>query len=238
MADLTLRIHILCDAYVVKLNDLHDDFVHTRMLWVTLQVRVRRYSENPRVTNPITGNAIEGVALAGKASGSLDRLRNRSFKDIVVQLELFTAELLRAWLFESPLLMSEKALNIATLLKSKSLVDAQQAAIREAVDSTLTDKMYGRPDKWFNYLRKNLGVKFDAQDEAAYVEMKARRDVLEHQSGIVEATYLEKAKAFARYRIGDQVKLANRDIDEAYRLILALVRKSTTDAIAKSMSSS
>jgi hypothetical protein len=169
MADLSSEIRNLNGVYGHNLGDLHDDFTHIRMLWRDLQARVEHGNESPSASNPITGTIVEGTALAAKAPASLERLRTRSFKDIVAQLELFTAELLRIWLFANPALMSEKALTLETLLSSTSLVEAQAAAVNEAVESTIADKMYGRPEKWFNYLRKNLGAQFSAEDGLALI---------------------------------------------------------------------
>ncbi|HZK79790.1 MAG TPA: hypothetical protein VFC46_01960, partial [Humisphaera sp.] len=207
MATLKREIQNLHDAYMRKLAELHDDFVHTRMLWNHLRARVQHFNENPIVRNATTGSVTAGVDLAAKAVGSLDRLRERTFKDIVAQFELFTDELLRQWLMGKPTLLSEKTLNIATLLKCSSLGEAQAAAIREAVESTISGLMYGRPDKWFNCLRKNLALRSDAKDEASFIEMKARRDILEHNHGIVEATYREKAKSAAKFNVGDRLQV-------------------------------
>ena len=93
--------------------------------------------------------------------------------------------------------------------------------------------MYGRPDKWFNYLKKNLGAQFLVQDESSFIEMKARRDVLEHNNGIVEVTYREKAKAAAKFDLGSLVKLTEQDIDEAHHLIQRLITDAGVSVIAR-----
>lgn len=203
------------------------------MLWRGLQVRVLRHKKKLRVHNPITKSILDGVQLASRAPTSVQRLTKRSFKDIVAKFEHFVAELLQMWLVENPDLISEKALNVATLLASKTLLEAQTAAKREAVESSVADKMYGRPDKWFNYLKSKLGAEFDADDKGLFIEMKARRDVLEHSNGIVEATYLEKAEDFAKYRLGDQVRLSGQDVDEAYQLVSRLIRNIAESVVAK-----
>lgn len=232
MADLTTRIRLLWADYGRKLDDLHDDFVYTRMLWRSVQVRVQRHKRKLSVRNRVTNSVVDGAQLAGKARESVRRLKSRSFKDIVAQFELFVAELLREWLASRPELLAEKALNVGTLLASQTLAEAQAAAVREAIDATIADRMYGRPDKWFNYLKKNVGVYFDAADESSFVEMKARRDVLEHHDGIVEATYVDKAKAAARYAVGEPIQLADEDVDEAFRLTRRLVQHVTASAVA------
>lgn len=78
----------------------------------------------------------------------------------------------------------------------------------------------------------NLGAQINASDESSFVEMKARRDVLEHNSGIIEATYQEKSKAAAKYKLGEQLRLTDGDVNEAYELVQRLINKTTADAIA------
>ena len=93
--------------------------------------------------------------------------------------------------------------------------------------------MYGRPDKWFNYLKKNVGAQFAAAEESSFIEMKARRDVFEHNNGAVEAIYREKAKTAAKYQVGDQVQIISRDVDEAYELTQRLIQTLSAFAMAK-----
>jgi hypothetical protein len=231
--DLTADIRVLADAYLRKLDELHDDYVYTRRLWRSLQVQVLRHGRKLSIENPVTRSKVDGMQLAAKARDAVARLRNRTFKDLVAQFELFVAELLRAWLATYPDLLSKKAINVATLLASQNLAQVQAAAVREAVESTIMDKMYGRPEKWFNYLKEVLDVRFAAADEASFVEMKARRDVLEHNGGIVEAAYLEKAKAAARHRLGDRIQLADPDVDETLRVTSQLISQVAVSAITK-----
>jgi hypothetical protein len=232
--NLATDLEAIRDSYLRKLNELHDDYVHTRTLWRSVQVRVQRHKRKLRIQNPITGSTIDGGQLAGKARDSVQRLKNRSFKEIVTQFELFVGEVLRVWLPSHPELITEKALNVGTLLASRTLAEAQHAAIQEAVESTVADKMYGRPDRWFNYLRKLFAVQVDAANELSFVEMKARRDVLEHNDGIVEATYREKAKGAVKYNVGDRVQLSDQDVNDAFQRTGNLIRQVADSAVAKS----
>jgi hypothetical protein len=43
--DLITAIETLRDNYLMKLAEVHDDYVHTRMLWRSLQVRVQRHNK-------------------------------------------------------------------------------------------------------------------------------------------------------------------------------------------------
>ena len=60
--------------------------------------------------------------------------------------------------------------------------------------------------------RVNLGCPDEAQ-RAFLCEVKAARDILEHNRGVVGPDYVVKAGAFARYVVGDVLQ-----IDEPYLL--------------------
>jgi hypothetical protein len=131
----------------------------------------------------------------------------------------------------NPSLFEEKALNVKTLLGCQSLQEAKAAAIAEAIDSSIAERMYGKPEKWFNYLRRNLEAQFVPAEESSFIEMKARRDVLEHHGGLVGAVYLEKARTGAKYGIGDRVEITTPDIDEANAVAHHLMTSVAASAI-------
>jgi hypothetical protein len=53
--------------------------------------------------------------------------------------------------------------------------------------------------------------------------MKARRDVLEHHGGIVDASYEDKAGGAAKLRPGDKIDLVEQDVDGAFTLTRDLI---------------
>jgi hypothetical protein len=67
MPDLTSDVQTLRDRYLRSLEDLHDDYAYTRMLWRTMLVRVQRHNESFSVHNPTTGSVTDGTTLAQKA---------------------------------------------------------------------------------------------------------------------------------------------------------------------------
>jgi hypothetical protein len=232
MPDLAETIGALADRSTTALLDLHDDYVCTRMSWSDMLVRVARYGENPTIVNPITGSSVDGVVLAFKARTSIQRLRIRVYKDLISQFEIFIGELIRVWLTGNPQSLQGRSITVETILSSKDLAALKAAAIEEAVAAVISDKLFGRPEKWFNYLKSVVGAKVGAfaNDQLSFSEFKARRDALEHHDGKIESAYLEKAKAAARYKLGDMVEISEANVDEAYELIRSLVL-STADAV-------
>ena len=73
----------------------------------------------------------------------LRRLNERSFKEMLALFELFLSDLLRLWLTAHVALVEGKALTIRTLFASSSLQDLREAALQEAVESTILKRAYG-----------------------------------------------------------------------------------------------
>jgi hypothetical protein len=236
MPDLEQIIGQLTDRALAALRELHDDYVCTRMLWRDMFVRVTRYDENPTIVNSVTGNTVDGVALAFNARLSMRRMRIRAYKDLVVQYELFLAELIRVWLAKHTQSLSGKSVTIGTILSTGDLAAVQAAAIEEAIQAAISDKLFGRPEKWFNYLRTLFGSEggIVQSRQVDFGELKARRDVLEHHDGKVESIYIDKAKTASKYAAGDVVEITNADVDEAYSLVRDLIVE-TKDWVLRSM---
>jgi hypothetical protein len=72
----------------------------------------------------------------------------------------------------------------------------------------------------------NLGCP-DENRRGALSEMKATRDVLEHNRGRVGPDYLEKAGALGRYAVGDVVQ-----IDEPYLMQCLALMRDVVEAMA------
>src|SRR5207248_552162 len=90
----------------------------------------------------------------------------------------------------------------------------RDAILGGVVERVVRELAYRRPAHWFRFLdnRVNLGCP-DENQRGALAEVKAARDVLEHNRGLVGPDYIDKAGAFARYAVGDFVQ-----IDEPYLL--------------------
>jgi hypothetical protein len=214
---------------VRRLNDLHDDYEQTRKLWKMLRADVQRYGKHVTFHNPMTGTRADAVQLAARTGAVLRRLNEQTFKDVIAQFELFASDLLRIWLTAHVALIEGKALSIKTLFGSTSLQDVRQAALQEAVESTILKRAYGRPADWFRYLGEVLDRPVvSANDVNEFTEMKATRDVLEHAGGVANATYREKSGRNARGTVGAALEVGDAYHTAAFQLIRRIV-----DAIAK-----
>lgn len=232
MADLANEISDLRDNSLSILNELHDDYIHTKKLWRTVQIRVARYGESFSFHNQVTGRRYDAIALAARAGGSIRRLNERTFKDIVGQFELFFVELLKLWLVSHPDLLEEKALDVGTLLKAVSLSDAQTSAIEEAAASTVLKKAYAKPADWMRYINRIFKTTvISDSDSRMFSEIKATRDLLEHARGIVNTTYLEKASVLARGVLGDPIEIDTSYHKSAFQFVRDKISDLATAAV-------
>jgi hypothetical protein len=103
------------------------------------------------------------------------------------------------------------------------------AAILDAlIERTLRDMTYERPEKWFRYLDSRVGLGYpDPSERARLSEMKAARDCLEHNRGVINRDYLDKAGTAARFAEGQLVR-----IDEPYLMACFALLRGVVEATA------
>ena len=88
----------------------------------------------------------------------------------------------------------------------------------------LNELKYDRPTAWFDYLNKVVHLGCPTKDEIERIaEMKAGRDLLIHNSGIVNKTYLDKAGTKARFAVGDKLVIDRRYFEGCWRLAKKVV---------------
>lgn len=112
----------------------------------------------------------------------------------------------------------------------------RDAILRHEIDRVVRSLSYKSMDDWFSYLERRLTLGYPTETEKAKLkEMKAARDVLEHNRGVVNHEYLSKTESFSRYADGDEIQ-----IDEPYLLscfeLLQQVVKSMTGAVIQAIS--
>ncbi len=110
----------------------------------------------------------------------------------------------------------------------------RDSILRAVVDRELDRLKYRRVAAWFDYLEKraHLGTPSAGQIERL-TEMKASRDILVHNRGIVNSTYLSKAGTRARHAEGDRLEITGPYLRECWELIAEIVGETSESAIAK-----
>jgi hypothetical protein len=210
----------LADQVLDQVDEAREFYVHSRQAWRLVQKLA------------VKGQPVGIVDLATKRHLSPGELKSRTQKYVSVQLaesmlrvlstllEDWILGLIRLWLTTYPEDMDQNFDPATGQRRSKKQEEVQvplsrllhlrdcTAIFGGLIERVVRDFTYERPDKWFRYLdsRLSLGCP-DATQRAKLYEMKAARDCLEHNRGMINRDYLNKAGIAARYAEGDFVQI-------------------------------
>jgi len=142
---------------------------------------------------------------------------------VVSQLESFLFETLRLIMLAYPqkLKINVKGLEIDRAVSLDALLgkDDIKAVLEEIVESRIVSISYANPRTYLEFIGKLAGI--DVEDEAFddYLEIKATRDLLIHNSGLVNAVYRVKVGKMARGEMGEAVQIDQEYFDHCVATI-------------------
>lgn len=112
---------------------------------------------------------------------------------------------------------------------------AREDVIRRFVALKCEGLMFGKPAEYLEKASKVLSIELDAELVKDFIEIKASRDIIIHNSGVINKLYVEKAGERRRGEVG-----ADLVIDHAYfRHVIVTLKKlsgsiqSKTEAVYK-----
>jgi hypothetical protein len=218
-------IEALANRTLSSLDAGHDYYTYTKRVWRVFQDVVesgRKFG----FRNPTTGTQVDEQALLTRAAHyTTEYLASSTFQHFVSLFEDFLFELMRYWLAAYPASLSKKQVEMESVLNCAD----KTAIILTVVDRELNELKYGRLADWFVYLERLAKLNCPTSDEIQRLaEIKASRDILVHNNGFANATYVAKAGNYARKREGEKL-----EIPEQYHLASwEAIRKAVTDASA------
>jgi hypothetical protein len=164
------------------------------------------------------------------ATNYLDLL---AFRHSVSLFEAFLFDLLRLLVRSHPERLSgKKRVDVSEILSFNSL----ESLVVHLIDRELNEVRYKRVSEWFDYLQNSIGIECPTQDEIDQIaEIKASRDILEHNSGIVNEIYAEKAGELARFDVGEQLGVPPNYFTNSWCLMRKLVND-IADAVVDRLS--
>jgi hypothetical protein len=223
-------IHVLSDRTLSALAASHDYYTYTRRVWRLLQQIVK---EGRKFTfrNLTTGTRVDEKVLLGRAQLYVtDYLMSSTFLHFVSLFEEFFFEFLRFWLVAYPGSLSKKQVEMSTVLKAPD----KSAVVFHVVDKELNELKYERVSDWFAYLERLTRLGCPTADEIErLVEIKASRDILVHNRGIANTTYVAKAGSWARGGVGELLEISEQYHRASWETIDKVVRDISTAAIVK-----
>lgn len=212
---LAKRIYKLQNRLVRELNDAHIFLEQARPLLTEAKSRFERSSTADR--RYYVPSVTPRRAFAQRTDAELreiyDRYLTRGlFEAFLVSsiagFEAFVGDVLYQFLLEYPLRLGEKVVGVPKCSDIPA-VDLARAPDKEqlltrVIDEHVSNVLRQRPSLYMGYLVNIVGVKNDASFRDFY-EVAATRDLLVHNSSIVNSLYLEKAGSKARGLEGESV---------------------------------
>jgi hypothetical protein len=234
------EIRGLADRIVARLEEAREFYVHSRQAWRLVR-RLARKGRPVGIVDLATKRPLPSGNLESRVERYVTvRLAESTFRVLSSLLEDWILGLIRLWLTAYP---EDLDLNFdpATGRRRGKRQDEVQIPLSRLfhlrdcspildglIERTVRDLTYERPEKWFRYLdsRVSLGCP-DTSQRARLYEMKAARDCLEHNRGVINRDYLDKAGTAARYAEGELVQ-----IDEPYLMACFALLRGVVEAMA------
>ena len=145
--------------------------------------------------------------------------------------ENYMSEVLRLVLraFPEKLKSQGKKVDLDLVLDSADIEGLVSTIIEHQIHSVF----FAAPEKYFKYIETILSIKIAEPSKEQYVEVKATRDLLVHNEGIINETYVRKAGRLARGKVGDTIPVDEMYFDPAIRTMKKLVNNICNRSIKK-----
>lgn len=123
---------------------------------------------------------------------------------------------LRIVLIGQPIrLPKERKIEYSVILSSATKEDI----LRAMVDRELNELKYRNVEEWFSYIEKQVSsCAVSVEDVGRISEAKATRDVIVHNGGIVNSTYIRKSGTSARFAIDQAVEVSGNYTLECWQI--------------------
>ncbi len=106
--------------------------------------------------------------------------------------------------------IGEKNIPINVVTSSESIEDIYERVIHHHLQAVF----YGSPRKYFIYIEEVLSIKLNDELKVRYSEFKATRDIIIHNNGIVNNTYLVKTGDSKRANEGELIPIDKTYFDD------------------------
>jgi hypothetical protein len=180
-------------------------------------------SAKPRKVVKRSRDEVEEVI---KAAAGM-HLHRAVFVYLVAHVEACLTELLRAVLIEDPRRIKCRVDGIKHMksVEVDTAIDcvSHSSLIEEIVGSELVNVFYANPKAQLTYLEKVLGIGLDDATKSTWREIKASRDIIVHNSGVINETYMLKAETRARGAVGDDLVVDKVYFEESASAMKSLV---------------
>ncbi|MFG0297139.1 MAG: hypothetical protein ACF8PG_14630, partial [Maioricimonas sp. JB045] len=220
----------LRDDAIAALDRSHDYYVHTKIAWRLVQ-RMVRQGHRVTIRNRTTGTTTTETQLASQAQEYVTGyLASATLQDFVAVFERFVLDFISAWLTAHPKSLAGKQLKFRTVLDSQDKDEVVAAVVQDEV----VGSAYGPVGEWFRYIEKIAQLGCPSKGEIERIaEIKATRDLLVHNNGVVNAIYVAKSGVRARSSAGERIDVPEWYHRESWELMRQVISDVAGAAIAK-----
>lgn len=213
-------IRILAARANRAFDEVHDFYVHSEFIWSSF-VETVASGKVVQLRNKVTGNTVDQDDLVRlSAEYAAKYLITFTFRQFVSTFEVFLFDFLHRVLMHNPWQFGATQLTFEVVLKARD----REEVISGVIARRLNELKYERLSDWFDTLKKALRLDLPGDDEIAVLtEIKAARDLLEHNAGVVNETYLRKVGKRARYELDEEVQLDDDYLHECWLLMKKVV---------------
>jgi hypothetical protein len=229
------------------LGEIRDFYIHTTQAWRVVQ-QIAHEGRSVGIIDTSSGRDVPAPDLEPLAQRHVTvHLAESTFKELSGILEDWILGLSRLWLTAFPAQLGAAYAEAVERGRSQRREEIQiplsevlgaldrDAILGGVVQRIVRELAYRRPDQWFRFLdnRVNLGCP-DEGRRMALCEMKGARDVLEHNRGVVNRDYLDKAGAAARHGVGDLIQIDESYLMGCFVMLHEVIAEMAAAAIRKS----
>lgn len=101
------------------------------------------------------------------------------------------------------------------------------------VEKQLVSLFHESPTRYFQYIEKVLSVSIDKQLKEDFIELKATRDLVVHNSGVVNELYVHKAGKKARADVGEPIPIDSKYFAAATKCMKRLIQAVYSQVLRK-----
>jgi len=155
-------------------------------------------------------------------------LRPSVFKNYLSIYELFINNLLSLWLKAHPGILSERTISFRDFYHA-----SKERMIDDVIEKEIIGILYQNPrdaiKQIYMFLGKKAHCNLTSDMINSLAELKALRDVLEHNDGRINKLYLEKAGDKKRGNDGESIEISDDILLESYQLLMEMIEIITKD---------
>ncbi|WP_144057857.1 hypothetical protein [Novipirellula maiorica] len=138
---------------------------------------------------------------------------------IVAKGEAFLADILHKILVADPRRLQVRVQGVDHVAK----IDVAAIVGANSIDDVVSDiaykqvvsVFYASPFSQFRYLEKVAGFELDTEFVDRWIELKATRDIIVHNNGTINETYLQKSGSAARGTLGETISVPQEYFHQA-----------------------